>query len=213
VIICDEEGHVVDGDQIMALIASDWHQQGRLKNGGLVATVMSNLGLERFLNTKNLELKRMPVGDRYVVDHMRSNGYNLGGEQSGHIILGDYATTGDGLMAALQVLSVVRQRAERVSKLCRVFAPVPQVLKSVRTQNKVPLDSMRFQDAVQAATARLQGGRVLVRKSGTEPVVRVMAEGDDQTVVKSVVQELCALVETLDHDITKDAPRIAQGGS
>ena len=200
-IVCDETGHIVDGDQIMALIANDWHQSGRLKNGAVVATVMSNLGFERFLKTKNLELKRMPVGDRYVVDHMRANGYNLGGEQSGHIILSDYATTGDGLMAALQVLAVVQSRQEKVSALCRVFEPVPQILKSVRTQNKINLDQQKFQDAVQAAEKKLLGGRILVRKSGTEPVVRVMAEGDDLATVKAVVQELCVLLEAMDQDL------------
>jgi phosphoglucosamine mutase len=200
-IVCDEKGQVVDGDQIMALIADDWHKSGRLTQGGVVATVMSNLGFERFLKTKNLELKRMPVGDRYVVDHMRANGYNLGGEQSGHVILGDHATTGDGLMSALQVLAIVRQRDEKVSAVCRVFDAVPQVLKSVRYQNKINLDQPRFMDAQLAAEKQLTGGRILVRKSGTEPVVRVMAEGDDIAVVKAVVQELCALVETLDREM------------
>jgi len=198
-IMCDEHGHVIDGDQIMALIAKSWHQSGQLKGAGVVATVMSNLGFERFLQGLKLQMKRMPVGDRYVVDHMRANGYNVGGEQSGHVILGDYSTTGDGLIAALQVLAVIQQAQKPASEVCRVFAPVPQLLKNVRYKTAIPLDGAPFQNAVRAAEDRLgKSGRILVRKSGTEPLIRVMAEGDDEGLVKSVVQELCSFVEALD---------------
>jgi phosphoglucosamine mutase len=199
-ILCDEKGQVVDGDQIMALIARSWQQGGQLKGGGIVSTVMSNLGLERFLKTMALSLKRMPVGDRYVVDHMRTNNYNIGGEQSGHIILGDYSTTGDGLIAALQVLAVVvRQAGKPVSEICRVFTPVPQLLRNVRYQNHVLLEGKPMCDAIQKAEAKMgENGRILVRKSGTEPLIRVMAEGDDEKLVKAVVQELCDFVELQD---------------
>jgi phosphoglucosamine mutase len=199
VILCDEKGKVIDGDQIMALIAQSWHKSGQLKGNGVVATVMSNLGFERFLGTLKLTLKRMPVGDRYVVDHMRTNAYNVGGEQSGHIILGDYSTTGDGLIAALQVLAVIRQENKPVSETCKVFEPVPQLLKNVRYKTKISLDAKPMQDAIKEAEGRLgKSGRILVRQSGTEPLIRVMAEGDDEKLVTAVVQELCAFVETLD---------------
>lgn len=199
-IMCDENGKVIDGDQIMALIARAWHQSGQLKGDGVVATVMSNLGFERFLKTLSLALKRMPVGDRYVVDHMRTNDYNLGGEQSGHIILGDYGTTGDGLIAALQVLAVLQQQDKPVSEACRVFSPVPQLLKNVRYKNAaISLDNQFLQDAIRNAENRLgAGGRLLIRKSGTEPLIRVMAEGDDETLITSVVHDLCSSVEDLD---------------
>ncbi len=199
-IMCDEHGHVIDGDQIMALIAKSWHASGQLKGGGVVATVMSNLGFERFLQGMKLQLKRMPVGDRYVVDHMRSNDYNVGGEQSGHIILGDYSTTGDGLIAALQVLAVIQQQQKPASEVLKVFPPVPQLLKNVRFKTAIPLDGKDFTDAVRAAETRLgKTGRILVRKSGTEPLIRVMAEGDDESLVNAVVQDLCNVVETLDN--------------
>jgi phosphoglucosamine mutase len=195
-ILCDEKGHIVDGDQIMALIARAWHESGRLQGGGVVSTVMSNLGFERFLGGLGLALKRMPVGDRYVVDHMRANGYNIGGEQSGHVILSDYSTTGDGLVAALQVLAVLCQKKEAASKVCRVFAPVPQLLKNVRYKTPVELDSGAMRDVVLKAETRLgKTGRLLVRKSGTEPLVRVMAEGDDEKLVRQVVDEVCDFVE------------------
>lgn len=198
-ILCDEHGHVVDGDQIMALIASAMHARGELEGGGVTATVMSNLGLERHLKSKGLHLFRTPVGDRYVVDHMRQSGCNIGGEQSGHIILGDYSTTGDGLIAALQVLAVIRTSGRAVSEICRVFAPVPQLLQNVRTQSPVALDAASMREAIRAAEGKLgDSGRILIRKSGTEPLVRVMAEGDDAALVKSVVQDLCAAVEKLD---------------
>lgn len=206
-IMCDEEGHVIDGDQIMALIASALHAKGELKGGGAVATVMSNLGFERHLKTLGLTLARTPVGDRSVVDHMRTAGFNIGGEQSGHIILGDYSTTGDGLIAALQVLSVIREAQKPVSEMCRVFTPVPQLLQNVRTQNPVDLTAAVMTTAVKKAEDQLgDTGRILIRKSGTEPLVRVMAEGDDAALVKSVVEDLCAVVETLD----APAPKAAQ---
>ncbi len=203
-ILCDEHGHVVDGDQIMALIATAMHARGELKGGGVAATVMSNLGLERHLKAKGLQLFRTPVGDRYVVDHMRTGGCNIGGEQSGHIILGDYSTTGDGLIAALQVLAVIRAAGRPVSEICRVFSPVPQLLQNVRTQSPVALDAPAMRDAIKTAEAKLgDSGRILIRKSGTEPLVRVMAEGDDAALVKSVVQDLCATVEQLDTPAAK----------
>ncbi|MCE9508665.1 MAG: phosphoglucosamine mutase, partial [Alphaproteobacteria bacterium] len=199
-ILCDEKGQVVDGDQIMALIARAWQHSGQLKGGGVVSTVMSNLGLERFLKEMGLELKRTPVGDRYVVDHMRVNNYNIGGEQSGHIILGDYSTTGDGLIAALQVLAVVvGQNGKPVSDICRVFSPVPQLLKNVRYKTKIELEGKPMLDAIHKAEMKMgEYGRILVRKSGTEPLIRVMAEGDDEKLVKAVVQELCDFVELQD---------------
>jgi len=175
------------------------HARGDLEGGGVTATVMSNLGLERHLKAKGLKLFRTPVGDRYVVDHMRQSGCNIGGEQSGHIILGDYSTTGDGLIAALQVLAVIRTSGRPVSEICRVFTPVPQLLQNVRTQSPVSLDAASMREAIRIAEGKLgDGGRILIRKSGTEPLVRVMAEGDDAALVKSVVQDLCAAVEKLD---------------
>lgn len=198
-LLCDEKGQVVDGDQIMALIARSWQESGQLKGGGVVSTVMSNLGLERFLKGLGLSLKRMPVGDRYVVDHMRSNNYNVGGEQSGHIILGDYGTTGDGLTAALQVLAVVRDKKKPVSEICRVFKPVPQLLKNVRYKTAISLSSAPMLEALHKAEKKIgDNGRILVRQSGTEPLIRVMAEGDDENLVKAVVQELCDFVELQD---------------
>lgn len=198
-ILCDEQGHVVDGDQIMGLIATAMHARGELRSGGVTATVMSNLGLERYLKSLGLALFRTPVGDRYVMDSMRQSGCNIGGEQSGHIILGDYSTTGDGLLAALQVLAVIRTDERPVSEICRVFTPVPQLLQNVRTQAPVALDAASMQSAMRGAEARLgDKGRILIRKSGTEPLVRVMAEGDDAALVKSVVQDLCAAVAALD---------------
>lgn len=198
-ILCDEHGQVIDGDQIMALIATAMHARGDLKAGGVTATVMSNLGLERYLKAQGLQLFRTPVGDRYVVDHMRQSGCNIGGEQSGHIILGDYSTTGDGLIAALQVLAVIRAAQKPVSEICRVFTPVPQLLQNVRTQSPVALDAAAMVEAVRRAESLLgEKGRILIRKSGTEPLVRVMAEGDDAALVQSVVQDLCAVVEGLD---------------
>ena len=199
-ILCDEKGRIVDGDQIMALIARSMHKNGQLKGGGVVATVMSNLGFERFLKTLKLDLKRMPVGDRYVVDHMRANNYNVGGEQSGHVILGDYSTTGDGLIAALQVLAVICQtEKKKVSDVCQVFKAVPQLLVNVRYQSAISLESKPMVEALHKAEKKMgDTGRILVRKSGTEPLIRIMAEGDDEKLVKAVVQELREFVEEQD---------------
>ena len=191
--MCDEKGEVIDGDQLMALIAADWHETGVLKGGAVVATVMSNLGLERYLNDLGIALKRMPVGDRYVVDHMRGNGYNLGGEQSGHIILGDYGTTGDGTLAALQVLSIMRRKKLPASKIGGVFTPVPQILKNIRFQHSIDLDTPEVAGYLAHQESLLKGaGRILVRKSGTEALIRVMAEGDDNALVTRMTEEIAA---------------------
>ena len=196
VIICDEKGQVVDGDQIMALVALDWAKRGMLKGGGVVATVMSNLGLERLLNSHDLSLERTKVGDRYVMERMREGGFNLGGEQSGHIILHDHATTGDGLMSALQVLAVLVESGKPMSELARQFETVPQKLENVRYTSGKPLETAGVKAAIADAEARLAGvGRLLVRPSGTEKLIRVMAEGDDARLVKSVVADVAAAVK------------------
>ena len=196
VIIADEKGTLVDGDQVMALIAADWQRREQLRGGGLVATVMSNLGLERQLAGIGLTLVRTPVGDRYVVEHMRAHGFNVGGEQSGHIILGDYSTTGDGLIAALQVLAVLVQSGRPTSEVCRVFAPLPQVLKNARVNGAATLEDARVKAAIAAGENRLAGqGRLLIRPSGTEPLIRVMAEGEDATVIAAVVEEIVGALE------------------
>jgi phosphoglucosamine mutase len=195
VVIIDEKGRIVDGDQIMAVIAESWHRRGRLAAGGVVATVMSNLGLERHLKGLGLALARTPVGDRYVVEHMRRHGYNVGGEQSGHIVLSDFTTTGDGLVAALQVLSVVVGTGRPVSEVCTRFEAVPQHLESVRYANGAPLEHAMVKSAIDLGRSRLgDGGRILVRPSGTEPVIRVMAEGDDAALVRQVVSEIAEAV-------------------
>ncbi len=191
VIIVDEKGHVVDGDQLMALIAESWADEGRLSKPGIVATVMSNLGLERYLKSINLGLVRTPVGDRYVSEAMREQGYNLGGEQSGHIIMSDHTTTGDGLLAAFQTLAVLKKLGKPASEACRRFEPLPQILKNVRTRTEKPLEEARVVSAIEAATKRLgTGGRLVIRPSGTEPVIRVMAEGDDRALVETVVDDV-----------------------
>jgi phosphoglucosamine mutase len=191
VMIIDERGQVVDGDQLLALIAESWKEDGRLTRPGVVATVMSNLGLERHLSGLGIELVRTPVGDRYVLEHMRANGYNVGGEQSGHIILSDYSTTGDGFIAALQVLAVVKRRNKPVSELCHRFEALPQVLKNVRYQAGTPLENAGVRSAIASAEKKLgRGGRLIVRPSGTEPVIRVMGEGDDKTLVEAVVDDV-----------------------
>jgi phosphoglucosamine mutase len=196
VIICDEKGQVVDGDQIMALVARDWAGQGLLMGGGVVATVMSNLGLERALLADGLTLERTKVGDRYVMERMREGGFNLGGEQSGHIILRDHATTGDGLISALQVLAVLVKSGRKMSDLARQFDPVPQILENVRYAAGKPMEAASVKTAIAEGEARLQGqGRVLVRKSGTEKLIRVMAEGDDEALVRAVVDDICAAVK------------------
>ncbi len=187
-IIVDERGHVVDGDQLMAVIAQSWKDDGRLAKPGIVATVMSNLGLERYLQSQKIELIRTPVGDRYVLEQMLKHGYNLGGEPSGHIIMSDFTTTGDGFVAGLQVLSVVKKLGRPVSEVCHRFEPLPQILKNVRYGAGKPLDNPKVQSAITAAEKRLNGnGRLLVRSSGTEPVIRVMGEGDDRAVVEEAV--------------------------
>ena len=196
VIIADELGHSIDGDQIMAVVAASWHRDGRLKGGGIVATVMSNLGLERYLAGLSLELVRTPVGDRYVVERMRSGGYNMGGEQSGHIILSDHATTGDGLVAALEVLSVLVQAGRPASVIGHLFTPLPQLLSNVRYSGQLPLGDKTVIDAVRDGESRLgAAGRLLIRKSGTEPVIRVMAEGEDAALVAAVVSDIVQAVE------------------
>ena len=192
IIVCDEKGSIIDGDQIMAIIALSLHRRGELKGGGLVATVMSNLGLERLMNANGLKLERTQVGDRYVMERMLAGGYNVGGEQSGHVILHDHATTGDGLMAGLQILAELAASGKPLSTLGRQFETVPQLLQNVRYVGASPLDNPKVQAAIKDAEARLSGGgRLLVRKSGTEPLIRVMAEGDDAGLVKSVVSSLC----------------------
>ncbi|GGF54731.1 phosphoglucosamine mutase [Terasakiella brassicae] len=194
-IICDENGDVIDGDQIMGLVTTHLHKRGLLKGGGLVATVMSNMGLEKYLEDQGLTLQRTQVGDRYVVERMRADGFNIGGEQSGHIVLGDYATTGDGLVAALQVLAVIVERGQPTSQVCRLFDPFPQILKNVRYGNTFPLDEESVQQAIEEGEGRLNGaGRVLIRKSGTEPLIRVMAEGQDPALVEEVVDDIVAAV-------------------
>jgi len=193
VVLVDELGHLIDGDQLMATIANQWATDGRLTGGGLVATVMSNLGLERYLGAHKLLLVRTKVGDRNVLERMRAEGYNLGGEQSGHIIMTDHATTGDGLMAALQALAAMLKADRPASETFRAFQPVPQLLKNVRIRGdaKATLADASVKQAIAAAEARLgAGGRVLVRKSGTEPLIRVMAEGDDSELVRSVVDQI-----------------------
>jgi phosphoglucosamine mutase len=194
-IVVDETGRIVDGDQLMALIATSWARAGLLKGGGLVATVMSNLGLERRLASDGLSLERTKVGDRHVLERMRAGGFNIGGEQSGHIILSDYATTGDGLAAGLQILAELVQSGRRASELLHLFDPVPQLLKNVRFGGGAPLADARVQATIADAEAELNGrGRLVIRPSGTEPLIRVMAEGDDEAQVKAVVERICAAV-------------------
>ncbi|MCP3732366.1 phosphoglucosamine mutase [Sphingomonas sp. MG17] len=194
-IVADERGQVVDGDQLMAAIAGGWARQGRLQGGGLVATVMSNLGLERHLAGLGLGLERTAVGDRHVLERMRASGYNVGGEQSGHIILSDYATTGDGLVAALQVLAELVRAGAPASEVLHRFDPLPQLLKNVRFAGGKPLDDDTVKQVIAEAEAELDGtGRILIRPSGTEPVIRVMAEGEDSAQVEAVVDRICDAV-------------------
>lgn len=198
VLICDEKGQVVDGDQIMALIGDYWHRTGRLSAKGVVGTIMANLGLERFFQDRGLELLRTQVGDRYVVEKMRSDGYNLGGEQSGHIIMSDYSTTGDGLVSALQVLSVLREMNKPVSEALRLFEPAPQLLKNVRYKSGEPLTHKDVKQAISDGEAQLgKKGRVVIRKSGTEPLIRVMAEGEDEALVHAVVGQIVVALEAV----------------
>ncbi len=198
VLICDEKGQVVDGDQIMALIGDYWHRTGRLNAKGVVGTVMANLGLERYFQDRGLELLRTQVGDRYVVEKMRADGYNLGGEQSGHIIMSDYSTTGDGLISALQVLSVLREIDKPVSEALRLFEPAPQLLKNVRYKSGEPLAHKDVKQAIADGEAQLgKKGRVVIRKSGTEPLIRVMAEGEDEALVHAVVGQIIVALEAV----------------
>jgi phosphoglucosamine mutase len=197
VLICDEKGVVVDGDQIMAIIAAALAAKEKLSGGGVVATVMSNLGLERFLAARNLKLERTAVGDRYVMERMRAGKFNLGGEQSGHIILSDHSTTGDGLIAALQVMAELVRSSKPMSALARQFDPVPQKLENVRFSGGKPLEHASVKSAIAEAEQRLNGsGRVLVRASGTEPLIRIMAEGDDEKLVGQLVREIAGAVKS-----------------
>lgn len=195
VLIVDEQGSIVDGDQLMALIGETWATDGILKGNGIVATVMSNLGLERFLGSKGLVLERTKVGDRYVVEHMRKHNFNVGGEQSGHIVLSDFGTTGDGLVAALQVLACVKRTNKTVSEVCHRFDAVPQLLKNVRISSGKPLDDKVVKQAIADAESELATrGRLLIRASGTEPLIRVMAEGDDRSQIERIVNDLVDLI-------------------
>jgi len=195
-VVVDEKGSIIDGDQLLALSATAWQANGKLKGGGIVSTVMSNLGLERYLQTLKLELHRTSVGDRYVVEALRNKGFNVGGEQSGHIVFNDFSTTGDGLIAACQVLAEVVRQQKPASEVFNVFTPVPQVLKSVSFKGSKPLEQADVQKAIQAANKRLDGtGREIVRESGTEPLVRIMAEGEDEALIKGIVEDICTAVE------------------
>ncbi len=192
VIVVDERGKIVDGDQLMAAIAESWQHDGRLSRPGIVATLMSNLGFERYLESIGLALARTAVGDRYVLAHMREHGYNVGGEQSGHIILTDHCTTGDGLVAALQLLAIVKRRMKPVSEVCHRFEPLPQILKNVRFKAGRPLEEERVSRAIEDGRRKLGNkGRLVIRLSGTEPVVRVMGEGDDLDLVEQIVDDVC----------------------
>ncbi|QAY76071.1 phosphoglucosamine mutase [Sphingosinicella sp. BN140058] len=196
VIIVDEKGAMVDGDQLMAVIGLSWAKRGLLEGNGIVATVMSNLGLERFLQTNGLDLVRTKVGDRHVLEAMRSGGFNVGGEQSGHIILSDYATTGDGLVAALQILACLVEEGRPASEVLHAFDPLPQLLKNVRFGGGAPLDTDSVKAAIADAERRLSNvGRLVIRKSGTEPLIRVMAEGEDEKLVEEVVDSICEAVK------------------
>lgn len=199
-IVVDERGQVIDGDQIMAALALSLHEKGQLSGGAVVATVMSNLGLERLLESKGIKLLRAPVGDRYVVEKMREEGINLGGEQSGHIVLSDYATTGDGILAALQILALLKDKGQKASEVLNLFTPLPQILKNVRFKSGKPMQDSSVKDAIVSAQKRFNGkGRVLVRESGTEPLIRVMAEGDDPKLVEGIVNDLCEVIEKVAH--------------
>ncbi|MDQ0419019.1 phosphoglucosamine mutase [Peteryoungia aggregata LMG 23059] len=198
VIIVDENGTVIDGDQLMAVIAETWAQDQMLRGGGIVATVMSNLGLERFLGDKGLTLARTKVGDRYVVEHMRSHDFNVGGEQSGHIVLSDHGTTGDGLVAALQILAAVKRTGKTVSEICHRFEPVPQLLRNVRFSGGKPLEDAAVKQAIADAESELaKSGRLVIRPSGTEPLIRVMAEGDDRAQVERIVNDLVDVIASV----------------
>jgi phosphoglucosamine mutase len=193
-IMADEKGQTIDGDQLLALIAQSWAKAGRLRGNALVATVMSNMGLERFLASQKIALHRTPVGDRYVVEEMRAKNCNVGGEQSGHIVLSDYSPTGDGLIAALQVLAVLCERKCKASAACNLFKPLPQILSNVPASADV-LEKPAIKQAIALAEKKLNGnGRILIRKSGTEPLIRVMAEGDDEKLVRALVDEIAGAI-------------------
>lgn len=197
-IVVDDKGRIIDGDQLMALIGTSWARRGELKGGAVVATVMSNLGLERLFASKDIGLIRTQVGDRYVVEEMRAGGYNIGGEQSGHIILADHGTTGDGLVAALQILAELVESGEKASTLLNQFEALPQLLKNVRYSGGQPLDAASVKSAIADAEAKLDGsGRLLIRKSGTEPLIRVMAEGEDSVLVEALVDQICEAVRAV----------------
>jgi phosphoglucosamine mutase len=196
VVMADEYGHIIDGDQILALIAHSWRKNDALKGGGVVGTVMSNAGLERYLSAEGLALARAKVGDRYVIEEMRRLGYNVGGEQSGHVILNDFCTTGDGLITALQVLATIAAEGKPASKAAHLFEPMPQILKNVRFKQGTPLEDQAVKACIADCEKRLADkGRVLVRKSGTEALIRVMAEGEDENLVRQVVDEIAAAIE------------------
>ncbi len=196
VALADEKGLLIDGDQILALLAQSWQADALLRGGGIVATTMSNLGLERYLLSRGLTLHRTQVGDRYVVEHMRASGHNLGGEQSGHIIMTDFATTGDGLLAGLQILAVMRRQDRPMSEFGRAFAPLPQRLRNCRLNGGRPLEQAEVRRCIEAAEVRLDGhGRMVVRPSGTEPLVRVMVEADDETLLVAVLDEVTGTIE------------------
>lgn len=195
-IMIDEKGNRIDGDQLMALLAVNMKDRGTLSKNSLVATVMSNLGMERFLTSKGIETVRTPVGDRYVVEEMRDKGYNLGGEQSGHIVMSDFGTTGDGLLAAIQVLGIIREKGCPASEVLDVFKPLPQILENVRFMSGDPMSDAGVQDVITMVEKKLDGnGRLLVRPSGTEPVVRVMAEGDNLNQIKQAVGDVCNIIK------------------
>ena len=197
-IMCDENGKIIDGDQLLGLIATSWKSQGRLRGNGIVATVMSNLGLERYLEAHDMQLVRTPVGDRHVAAKMREDGYNVGGEQSGHLLMTDYSPTGDGTMAAIQILAEIKRQGRPASEVLNVFDPVPQLLKNVRYSGENPMTHPKLLSAVEAVQSELNGqGRVLVRASGTEPLIRVMAEGDDENLVEGQVDYLVSVIESL----------------
>jgi phosphoglucosamine mutase len=195
VTMCDENGKIIDGDQILALIARSWSKSGELKGGGVAGTIMSNIGLERYLSSMGLKLARAAVGDRYVIETMREGGFNVGGEQSGHIILSDFATTGDGVIAALQILAVLAEEGKPASEAAHLFEPAPQILENVRFRNTSPLADETVRARIAACESRLNGhGRILVRKSGTEPLIRVMGEGEDEKLVREVVREIVGVI-------------------
>ena len=197
VIIIDEKGQVVDGDQFMATIAQSWQKQNRLHGGGIVATIMSNLGLERYLNSIDLKLERTKVGDRHVLETMREKNYNVGGEQSGHIILADYGTTGDGLVAALQLIAVIQEEKRPASEVCNRFKRVPQFLKNVRFNGDNPLDNEKVKQIIADSENMLKtSGRLVIRKSGTEPLIRVMGESDDEKIILSIVDNICTTIKS-----------------